>query len=168
MRRAAAALLAALAVGPLAGCGDDDLAPRLPGPPPASDDLAPDPPGPRPSRNAGDPEVIRGWLAALNAGRYEHAASFFAPGAVVEQGREEVLDTRAEAIAFNTALPCRGEVTDIEDEGRTSLAAFRLLEGPGGECADGGVARVRFVIDDGLIHEWRQLPEPPPAAEDVA
>ncbi|HWH43477.1 MAG TPA: nuclear transport factor 2 family protein [Thermoleophilaceae bacterium] len=161
MARACAAL-AALALG-LGGCGGSDSEPRLPAPPPSADDLAPDPPGPRPSRNASDAEVIRGWSAALNAGRFEHAASFFAPGAVIEQGLEETLDTRAEAIAFNASLPCRGEVTDIEDEGATSLAAFRLGEGRGGACPEGGVARVRFRIDDGLIHEWRQLAEDPAA-----
>jgi hypothetical protein len=106
-----------------------------------------------------DEEVIRGWVQAVSAGRYERAAGYFAPGAIVEQVEEIRLDTTADAVAFNRALPCRADLTDVEDEGDTSLAAFRLRRGPGGPCE--GAARVRFTIRDGLIREWRQLPEAP-------
>ena len=131
-RAPAAAVLAALA---LAGCDGDE--------------------GPS------DEEVIRGWVEAVSAERYERAAGYFAPGAVVEQAEEFVLDSFADALAFNSGLPCKADLTDVEDEGDTSLAAFRLRRGPGGPCE--GAARVRFTIRDGLIREWRQLPEPPPA-----
>jgi hypothetical protein len=108
-----------------------------------------------------DEEVIRGWVEAVSAGRYEQAAEYFAPGAVVEQLEEIRLGTRADAEEFSRSLPCRADLTDVDDEGDTSLAAFRLRRGPGGPCS--GAARVRFTIRDGLIREWRQLPEAPAA-----
>lgn len=109
-----------------------------------------------------DEEVIRGWNSAVNDGDYEAAADRFAEGAIIEQIREVRLRTRAQAIAFNRSLPCRADVTDIDaEEDGGSLATFDLRTGRTGECSDGGTARVRFVIEDGLIREWRQLPEAP-------
>lgn len=116
--------------------------------------------------NGGDEErAIRDWSAAVNAGRYERAASFFVDGAIVEQAREIRLENRKDAIAFNSSLPCKADVTDVDDEGRTVIAAFRLRGGPAGGC-DGGSARVRFRFRDGKFIEWRQLGEPqaPPGA----
>ena len=113
----------------------------------------------------GDQEVIRGWITALNAGDHARAASYFAPGAVIEQAQELRLPDRGRAIAFNRSLPCRADLTDVDDEGDTTLAAFRLREGRGGRCGPGEgageSARVRFTIRDGRIEEWRQLPEAP-------
>ena len=110
--------------------------------------------------NGGDEErAIRDWSAALNAGRYEKAASFFAKDAIVEQTRELRLEDRKDAIAFNRSLPCKADVTDVDDEGKTVIAAFRLRGGPAGGC-DGGSARVRFRFRDGKFAEWRQLAEP--------
>ena len=107
-----------------------------------------------------DAEVIRGWSKAVNDSDYKRAGSFFAAGAVVEQRPLELrLPDQAAAARFSSGLPCRADVTDVEDEGRSSLAVFRLREGRSGACADGGRARVRFVIREGKIAEWRQLPE---------
>lgn len=119
---------------------------------------------PRPSVPAGasaDERVIRGWIDALNAGDFDRAADYFAAGAVVEQFAPLRLRSRADVLQFNRGLPCRAEVTDVEEEGRTTLAAFRLREGRLGRCSEGGEARVRFLIEKGKIREWRQLPEPP-------
>jgi hypothetical protein len=135
MRRAGAIALLAVA---LASCGGSS-----------------DPPVPQQT----DKEVIRGWIAALNAGDYVAAASYFSKGAIVEQGREFKLRTREEAEQFNQGLPCRADLTDTKDEGRTTLAAFRLRKGPGGPCH--GSARVRFTIAQGKVKAWRQLPEQP-------
>jgi hypothetical protein len=117
-----------------------------------------------------DEEVIRGWVEAVSAGEYGRAADYFAKGAIVEQAREFRLPDRSAAIAFNRSLPCRADLTDVEDEGDTSLAAFRLREGRGGRCGAGDgageTARVRFLIEDGRIVEWRQLPaDPAPQGE---
>jgi hypothetical protein len=112
--------------------------------------------------------VIRRWSMAVNLGEYERAAAFFERGAVVEQLIEIRLATREDAVEFNRSLPCRADVTDVQREKRSTLAAFRLREGRTGECEEGGRARVRFVIRDGEIHEWRQLPTPPAPPGEVA
>jgi ketosteroid isomerase-like protein len=137
MRRALAIAVMAIAV---AGCGG------------GSDEQ----PVPKPT----DREVIRGWIAALNASDYVAAASYFAKDAIVEQTDELRLHTRDEAEGFNQSLPCRADLTDTEDEGKTTLAAFRLRAGPGGPCH--GSVRVRFTIKNGKFTEWRQLPEAEP------
>ncbi len=117
-----------------------------------------DEPGPAPQ---GDERVIRGWNDAVNAGDFERAADYFERRAIVEQQGEIRLNTPADAEAFSRSLPCRSDVTDVDSEDGSSIAAFRLREGRDGGCAAGGTARVRFVIRDGKIREWRQLPEAP-------
>lgn len=141
--RAIAALIAVLA---LAGC-DSGL-----------EDEAATTPAPRPNEPS-RAKVIRDWSKALNDERYGRAASFFAKGAIVEQGREIRLEDRGDAIAFNRSLPCKAAVTDVDDEGATVVAAFRLRGGREFGC-DGGSARVRFRFRDGKFIEWRQLREP--------
>ena len=124
--------------------------------------------GPAPGQGEHE-RVIRGWNQAVNLGRYDRAADFFAPGAVVEQLVEVRLETHADAIAFNRSLPCRADITDVKREDADStIAAFSLREGRTGECEEGGSARVRFVIRDREIEEWRQLPTPPVPRGDVA
>jgi hypothetical protein len=147
MRALAATLAAAVVVG---GCslGGDEPRERSGTAAPKTDRAA--------SREA---KSIREWSAALNAGKYEEAASYFAPNALVEQAAKVRLRDRAAAIAFNKSLPCRADVTDVDDEGRTVIAAFRLRDGPGGRC-QGGRARVRFRFKGGKFSEWRQLAEP--------
>ena len=140
MRRAAA--LAAIAV--LAGCGGSDEKRE------------------RPRPSISDRELIASWIKALNARDYDRAAGFFARDAIVDQGREARLPDRASARAFNRSLPCKGELTEVEDEGRTTLGTFDLTEGSGGPGANcDGSARVRFTIKAGRFTEWRQLPEAP-------
>ena len=128
--RALAALVAAIAV---AGCNSDQKG------------------------EPGKEQAIRAWSKAVNAERYRLAASFFAEGAIVEQGREFLLKDRSAAVFFNSSLPCKADVTDVDDEGETLVAAFRLRRGPGGGCS--GSARVRFRFKRGKFSEWRQLPE---------
>jgi len=141
----AAALLAAAVLA--AGCGDG-RAPRPKAHPPA------------------DAALIRGWSRALNRGDYPRAASYFAHDALIEQAHRFRLPSRMAAIIFNRGLPCRADITRIEDQGATTLAAFRLRRGPGGPCE--GRARVRFKIRRGKFTEWRQLPELPPPPGDTA
>jgi hypothetical protein len=107
--------------------------------------------------------VIRGWLTALKLGDYRAAGDFFARDALIQQTQRYRLHTRREAIAFNLSLPCRADLTDLVDEGRRSLATFRLRDGPGGPCS--GVAKVRVLIREGRFYEWVQLPIVPPDAE---
>ena len=139
--RAVAAAITAVA---LAGCSS------------GSEDKAQTTPAPRPAE-PGYGRLIRDWSKAINAERYERAASFFAPGAIVDQGREFRLENHRGAVLFNSTLPCKADVTDVDGEGDTLLAAFRLRDGPGGSCE--GSARVRFRFRNGKFIEWRQLPE---------
>ena len=136
-----AALVAVLL---LAGCGGDDPEPKLPAP----------------SQRSDEERAIRGWSAAINRGDYDEAAGFFARGAVVEQVREFRLRDRKAAEQFNRSLPCRADVTDVERQGGSVVAAFRLQPGTGPAAACGGDARVRFRFRGGRFSEWRQLAEP--------
>ncbi len=104
--------------------------------------------------------AIRGWSDALNARRFERAASYFARDAIVEQGQRIRLPDRSAAVAFNKSLPCRATVTDVKDEGRTIVAAFKLRPGSGPKRACDSNARVRFRFSGNKFTEWRQLVEP--------
>jgi hypothetical protein len=104
--------------------------------------------------------LIRDWLMALNSGDYGHAADFFAPRALVDQGIPYRLPGRAAARLFNSGLPCRGELVEVEDEGERVLATFRLRDGPGGACD--GFVRVRFAFRGGRFSEFRQLEQEAP------
>ena len=100
--------------------------------------------------------VIRGWLLALERQDYEQAAYYFAPGAIIDQGRPFRLKTANQARNFNASLPCRAELIALRDEGRRVLATFQLHEGPGGGCS--GLVKVHYTIREGKFTEWRQLP----------
>jgi len=153
---AACSLVIAAAAGGCGGEGAGEPEGGAPGQPPEGATA------PAPSE---DEQVIRAWNDAVNAGDYDRAADLFAPGAIVQQIVETRLRTHADAVDFNSGLPCRADVTDLreEDDGST-VAAFSLREGPTGECREGGSASVRFVIRDGEIEEWRQLPGAAPQA----
>lgn len=142
-------LVAALALGGCSAGGEPE--PELPGP----------------ARGSAEERAIRGWSAALNRGDYDEAAGFFARGAIVEQGRSYRLPDRGAAVAFNRSLPCRAEVTDVDREGATLVAAFRLRAGPGPSESCAGDARVRFGFREGKFSEWRQLAEPSREGGDV-
>ena len=138
-------------------------------PPPQTDQRTAPPPGePAPPRNEPAPpkpktsseeKLIQAWIAALQVSDYKRAASFFARGAIVDQGFPDRLESRAEAIEFNRTLPCRAELTEAEDEGATTLATFQLYDGPGGPCT--GSVRVRFSILHRKFEVFRQLPDSP-------
>ena len=104
--------------------------------------------------------AIRGWSDALNARRFDRAASFFARNAIVQQGQAVRLPDRSAAVAFNKSLPCRATVTDVKDEGGTVVAAFRLRPGSGPRRACDSNARVRFKFSGNKFTEWRQLVDP--------
>ena len=103
-----------------------------------------------------DGRVIRGWLLALERRDYEGAAYYFAPGALIDQGRPFRLRTPAMAIDFNAGLPCLADLAALKDEGKKVLATFTLRDGPGGACT--GLVKVRYTIREGKFTQWRQLP----------
>ena len=103
-----------------------------------------------------DGRVIRGWLLALERQDYEQAAYYFAPNALIDQGRPYRLRTREQAIGFNASLPCRADLVRLSGGGAHVLATFRLRAGPGGPCS--GQVKVRYTIRRGKFTAWRQLP----------
>jgi hypothetical protein len=157
MVRPASLTVLALALATLGGC---DLS--------SSDETERSRPAARDERPAFSYEarVIRGWLLALERRDYAGAAYYFAPGAIIDQGRPYRLQDESAARIFNASLPCRADLIDLDDEHGKVLASFRLRRGPGGECS--GIVRVRYTIRKGKFTEWRQLPsEQAPPRETV-
>jgi hypothetical protein len=137
MKGAALVLLAAAALAGCGGAGDES---------------------PRPDRLSSDEKVVRHWLSLLEKEDYGAAADLFVRGALVAQGpRVFRLETREEAVLFNATLPCRADVAGLRRDGRYTLVTFDLRLGPLGGCRNGGQDRVRFLIRDGRIREWRRL-----------
>ena len=130
----------ALAAALLAGCDDDGQ------------------PEAKPNTGVRSPEgvMIRDWLMSVAHGDFGRAATFFAPGAIIDQGRPFRLRNRAAARLFNQTLPCHADLVALEDEGAKVLATFHLTPGPGGPCH--GRVQVRYTIVRGRFTEWRQLP----------
>ena len=130
------------------------------------------PPAAAPTRGELE-EIVRAWSAALNTGDNQAAADLFAPDALVAQGGGRILlESRADAVRFNSGLPCSGSIVELEFRSNTVTALFELGDRPMSECdaAPGTLAAARFVIEDGLIVIWQQLPvatprprDPPPA-----
>lgn len=141
-------LLVALVVLALAGCNS------------SSDEPQPQPqhkPDPLHTYNG---RVIRGWLLSLERQDYEQAAYYFAPHALIDQGKPYRLDSKSDAFAFNAGLPCRADLIRLMGGGHAHhvLATFRLRKGPGGPCS--GLVMVRYTIREGKFTAWRQLQEP--------
>lgn len=117
---------------------------------------APAPPETQSGLRTEEGRTIRSWLTAVKREEYGLAASFFAPGALIDQGVPYRLRDRASARRFSASLPCRADLIELEDQGGRKLASFRLRRGPGGPCS--GIVRVRFRFTrDGHFLEWRQL-----------
>jgi SnoaL-like domain len=110
----------------------------------------------------GDPSaesVVRAWSQALNTGDNEAAADLFAPGAEVIQGVSFRLKTKRQAIAFNEALPCSGEIVELVSDGDRVRATFRLGDRPESRCdAPGAEVEAAFRVEAGKIVLWHQLP----------
>jgi len=108
-------------------------------------------------------QVVRAWSTDLNANRNEAAARLFAPDArVVQPGVDVVLSSHALAVAFNDALPCAGKITRLQVRGSQVTATFLLGARPQHRCdGPGQKAATLFVVRDGKILLWRQVPVPP-------
>jgi hypothetical protein len=152
VRRAAIALVAVagLALGPAScGGGGDKATPK-----------------PKPDDGLHSPEglMIRDWLLSVEHYDFGRAASFFAPGAIIDQGRPFRLPNAAAARIFNEGLPCHADLIALKEETSARvLATFRLRAGPGGPCR--GLVKVRYTIENGKFKEWRQLDTGEPAPE---
>jgi limonene-1,2-epoxide hydrolase len=107
-------------------------------------------------------QVVRAWSKALNANDNAGAAALFAPGARVEQAGFSVrLDSRALAVDFNASLPCAGRIVNLTVRGARATATFVLGHRPRHACnGTGQKAAALFVVRDGRIVLWRQIPVP--------
>jgi len=114
------------------------------------------PPPPKPAA------IVRAWSAALNANDNAAAAELFAPNARIVQGSLDVRLTSPQlALAFNAALPCAGRVVRITTRGNRATAVFVLGHRPKHRCdGPGQKAAALFVVRNGLITLWEQVPVP--------
>jgi hypothetical protein len=111
--------------------------------------------------------IVRAWSSALNAGDNEAAADLFAPGAIVVQAGVALrFADRADAVEWNAGLPCAGTIVDLEVQDGVVIAVFALDDRLTSACdaAPGTLAAAAFVIEDGKITMWQQIPPP----EDVS
>jgi len=107
--------------------------------------------------------VVRAWSQELNSGDNEGAAKLFAPGAeVVQAGTAIRLNTHAEAVAWNTALPCSGRLVSIKTTGDTTRATFVLGNRAKKTCdGPGQRATAIFRVRNGKIVLWHQTSSAP-------
>jgi hypothetical protein len=142
------AIVALMAGVAISGCGSDSDEETVPG-----------------GADPDDVEVIKEWTDELRAGDVLAASQRFAIPSVVQNGTPPIrLTDRREVEAFNRSLPCGAKLTEAVESGRYTIATFELTERPGpGECGDGvgATAKTAFVIEDGLIAEWRRVVDLP-------
>jgi hypothetical protein len=164
--------IAPLVVLGVAGCGSMSDEERFSLTTPGTDDVivreiegSAKPPPDKPTR--AEVKVIRGWAAALRAGRVKEAADFFAVPARVLDGTNPLreLQNRGAVREFNRGLPCGAELVEaVRGEGWFVRARFRLTErhGPGARpCTGAGnLAETIFLIQDRHIVQWLRQPDP--------
>jgi limonene-1,2-epoxide hydrolase len=112
-------------------------------------------------------DVVRAWSAALDRNDNEAAASLFAATAeVIQNGGLTKLESHADAVRWNSLLPCGGDITSLSLQGKQQVVAvFRLKERPGHACdAPGAQAAAIFEVKAGKIVVWHQTAVPAPAA----
>ena len=109
-----------------------------------------------------DDGVIRAWSEALTASDIDAAAKLFAIPSVAENGLSYEIATREDARFFNDSLPCGATLEETHAQGEFITATFELTERPGqGPCpGSGNLAQTSFVIEDGMIAEWRRVALP--------
>ena len=106
-------------------------------------------------------KVVESWSQAINASDDETAADLFAPDARRDPGRppHDARRASAEALAFNSSLPCGGKIVKTSIDGQRGDGDVQLTRRPGHMCDGTGEAAVAvFRITDGKITLWHQLP----------
>ena len=98
----------------------------------------------------------------MNADDNAAAAKLFAPNALVVQGSLGVRLTSPQlALAFNASLPCAGRIVQVTTRGDRATAVFVLGHRPRHACdGPGQKAAALFVVRNGLITLWEQVPVP--------
>ncbi len=114
------------------------------------------------SSNPSAESVVRAWSQALNSDDNERAADLFAPGAeVVQPGQVLRLRTHADAVRWNSELPCAGRIVSIETTGQTATATFELGDRRSSRCdGPGQRATAIFRVVKGKIVLWHQTASP--------
>jgi hypothetical protein len=150
VRSRAIAVLAALALLGVAGCGSS-----------SSDETTV-----VGNADADAVQVIEGWANELRAGDVSAASDRFAIPSIVQNGTEPLrLTNRTQVEVFNQSLPCGARLTAASSSGKYTVATFVLTERPGpGQCGNGvgEAAKTAFVIHDGHITEWRRVVDTEP------
>ena len=85
------------------------------------------------------------------------------PGAeVVQAGTTLRLETRAQAVAWNAALPCSGKIVSIKTKGDLTTATFLLGDRPERKCdGPGQHATAVSRVHEGKIVLWHQTSAAP-------
>ena len=113
--------------------------------------------------------VVRAWSQALNMDDNRGAADLFAPNAEVVQGSTVLrLHTHADAVRWNSALPCSGRIVSIRSKGQTATATFELGDRQHSRCdGPGEKATAIFRVVKGKIVLWHQTGSPvtPPSTQ---
>jgi len=114
--------------------------------------------------------VVRAWSDALNRGDDAKAAALFAPGAeIVQGGAATVLETQAQARAWNAGLPCAGKIVGLRTTGEVVTATFLLGHRNGHTCDGPGERAVAaFRVHAGKILLWHELGAEPAPAQPAA
>jgi hypothetical protein len=109
-----------------------------------------------------DEDVVRAWSKALNSGNDEAAANLFAAGARIVQGPlVTTLGTHADAVRWNSGLPCAGRIVALDRRGHDITATFVLGTRKAHACdGPGDRAAALFRIQKGRIVLWHQVPPP--------
>ncbi len=107
--------------------------------------------------------VVRAWSAALDRNDNEAAGRLFADAAqVIQNSTLTTLPTHADAVQWNSLLPCGGQITSLQLRGTDQVVAvFKLEERPEHRCdAPGSQAAALFEVHDGKIVVWHQTDVP--------
>jgi limonene-1,2-epoxide hydrolase len=113
--------------------------------------------------------VVRAWSQALNSDDNRGAADLFAPNAEVVQGSVVTrLRTHADAVAWNTDLPCSGKIVSLSTHDTVVQATFVLGDRKSSPCdGPGKRAAAVFRIRGGKIVLWHQVPAGGPSTSTV-
>jgi len=77
----------------------------------------------------------------------------------VQGGNVIFLQTHADAVRFNSSLPCSGTIVELSTKGDTTTATFLLGDRKESRCdAPGQKAVAAFEVHRGKIVLWHQLP----------
>ncbi len=113
--------------------------------------------------SARSPEAVaRAWSAALDRNDNGAAASLFAQNAQVVQDQTIFLPAHADAVQWNSALPCGGSIVSVQPQGNNEvLVVFVLTQRPGHTCdGPGQRAATVFRVEHGKIVLWHQVLPP--------